>query len=66
LTISGKTGGEEMQCGRVKDKFGVSWQIVPANLKKCCTAITSKIGKCDESADENRQVGYSKTAASLR
>jgi predicted 3-demethylubiquinone-9 3-methyltransferase (glyoxalase superfamily) len=34
LTISGKTGGEEMQCGRVKDKFGVSWQIVPANLKK--------------------------------
>ena len=25
-------GGEEVQSGWLKDKFGVSWQIVPANL----------------------------------
>jgi predicted 3-demethylubiquinone-9 3-methyltransferase (glyoxalase superfamily) len=25
-------GGEEEQCGWLKDKFGVSWQIIPAGL----------------------------------
>jgi len=27
-------GGEKQQCGWLKDKFGVSWQIVPAVLNK--------------------------------
>jgi predicted 3-demethylubiquinone-9 3-methyltransferase (glyoxalase superfamily) len=27
-------GGKESQCGWLKDKFGLSWQIVPANIGK--------------------------------
>ena len=27
-------GGQEVQCGWLKDKFGLSWQIVPAILIK--------------------------------
>ena len=27
-------GGEESQCGWLKDKFGVSWQIIPAILEE--------------------------------
>lgn len=29
-----KDGGEASVCGWLKDKFGLSWQIVPANLGK--------------------------------
>jgi predicted 3-demethylubiquinone-9 3-methyltransferase (glyoxalase superfamily) len=27
-------GGEQQQCGWLKDKFGVTWQIVPAGLQE--------------------------------
>lgn len=31
------SGGEESQCGWLKDKFGVSWQIVPRRLIELMT-----------------------------
>ena len=30
-------GGAESMCGWLKDKFGISWQIIPANLGKLMT-----------------------------
>ncbi len=29
-----KNGGEESQCGWLKDKFGLSWQIIPQRLNE--------------------------------
>lgn len=33
-----KNGGEESQCGWLKDKYGFSWQIVPSILPKLLTS----------------------------
>jgi predicted 3-demethylubiquinone-9 3-methyltransferase (glyoxalase superfamily) len=30
-------GGQEVQCGWIKDRYGLSWQIVPAALSKMMT-----------------------------
>ena len=35
-------GGRESQCGWLKDKFGVSWQIVPSNMPKLIDASNQK------------------------
>lgn len=32
-----ENGGEEGQCGWLKDKFGLSWQIIPSILPKLMT-----------------------------
>lgn len=33
-------GGEESQCGWCKDKFGLSWQVVPEQFKKLMSSGT--------------------------
>ena len=36
-------GGEEVQCGWVKDKFGLSWQIVPTQLPELVKKSSDKV-----------------------
>jgi len=35
-------GGQEGQCGWLKDKFGVSWQIIPDNLSELMSDPSKK------------------------
>lgn len=37
-----KKGGQESMCGWLKDKYGLSWQIVPANLGELMSGKTDK------------------------
>lgn len=41
-------GGQEVQCGWLKDKYGVSWQIVPDALGKIMSTAGPRIGKVME------------------
>ena len=36
-------GGEEVQCGWVKDKYGLSWQIVPTQLPELVRKSSDKV-----------------------
>jgi predicted 3-demethylubiquinone-9 3-methyltransferase (glyoxalase superfamily) len=36
-------GGEEVQCGWVKDKYGLSWQIVPTQLADLVRKSSDKV-----------------------
>lgn len=38
-------GGEESQCAWLKDKFGVSWQVVPKVLSKLITGSDAEGAK---------------------
>ena len=52
-------GGEESQCGWLKDKFGVSWQIIPDNLQELLSD-PSKNGKVTTAFMQMKKLEISK------
>jgi predicted 3-demethylubiquinone-9 3-methyltransferase (glyoxalase superfamily) len=38
-------GGVEVQCGWLKDKFGLSWQVAPANMGELMQGVDAEGGK---------------------
>jgi predicted 3-demethylubiquinone-9 3-methyltransferase (glyoxalase superfamily) len=38
-------GGQEVQCGWLRDKFGVRWQVVPANIEELLRGKDAEGGK---------------------
>jgi predicted 3-demethylubiquinone-9 3-methyltransferase (glyoxalase superfamily) len=38
-TVLTEDGGEESMCGWLKDKFGLSWQVVPAELEEMMSSF---------------------------
>lgn len=38
-------GGQEVECGWVKDKYGLSWQIIPSCLEQLLTADQARTNR---------------------
>ena len=38
-------GGQEVQCGWLRDKFGVRWQVIPANIEELLRGKDAEGGK---------------------
>ena len=59
-------GGQEGQCGWLKDKFGVSWQVVPQVLPQMLTdADNAKARESHERADGHEEIRRGSAAARL-
>jgi len=60
-------GGKELQCGWLKDKYGLSWQIVPNDIEKMIEdKRPKKIRPGLAGGLEHGQVGYRRFKASLQ
>ncbi|MET0500612.1 MAG: VOC family protein [Candidatus Binatia bacterium] len=49
-------GGQEVQCGWLKDKYGLSWQIVPTILSEMVTDSDPKKAESDAGNATNEKI----------
>jgi predicted 3-demethylubiquinone-9 3-methyltransferase (glyoxalase superfamily) len=50
-------GGEESMCGWLKDRFGVSWQVIPASLGRMLTdSASGNVAKATEAMLQMRKL----------
>lgn len=60
-------GGQESQCGWLKDKFGLSWQIVPTILNKLLTdPDKQKAGKAMHAMMKMKKIEIAKLEAAAK
>ena len=46
--LSAEGGGQKIQCGCLKDKYGISWQVMPIVLLEMIShPILKNLNKCD-------------------
>lgn len=53
-------GGEESMCGWLKDRFGVSWQIVPSMLGNLMTGEAGKANRAMQALLQMKKLDIAK------
>ena len=53
-------GGAESMCGWLKDKYGLSWQVVPANLSKFLTGDPQKANRAMQAILQMKKLDLTK------
>jgi predicted 3-demethylubiquinone-9 3-methyltransferase (glyoxalase superfamily) len=49
-------GGEEGQCGWLKDRYGLSWQVVPAGINELFVGTKSGRARAMQAIHEMRKI----------
>lgn len=56
-------GGQEVQCGWLTDKFGLSWQIVPSNMPALMSGDSTRAKRVAEAMFQMKKLDIAKLEA---